>query len=163
MALFPRLGALVLALSLAGAALACTPNPDRLETPARNFYYVIEDGSTQTDYLKLKESERQSFLEKIGLWQQWLELSGEERDAATTGEVKVGFKEFAAHMAWGLPADVRMAEARGRTVAYQTFIRCTSGPKKGQYVRQNLDCDGTSSEVQIAVENGIVTEIKYLD
>ncbi|MCA9695998.1 MAG: hypothetical protein KC431_00640, partial [Myxococcales bacterium] len=60
-------------------------------------------------------------------------------------------------------ADVRMAEARGRSVAYQTFIRCTSGPKKGQYVRQNLECDGTSSEVQLAIENGIVTEIKYLD
>ena len=161
MALRAHLGAaLALALTL---AVGCTPSPDRLSSPARNFYYVIEDGSQQTEYLKLKESERQDFLEKLGLWQQWTELSPEERDAALSGDIKVGYKEFTAHMAWGLPADVRMAEARGRSVAYQTFIRCTSGPKKGQYVRQNLECDGTSSEVQLAIENGIVTEIKYLD
>lgn len=162
MALRTRLGAAALTLTLALAA-ACTPDPYRLETPARNFYFVIEDGQTQQKFLKLKESERQSFLEDVGLWQQWLELSNEEREAVEAGEVKVGFKEFAAHMAWGLPADVREAEGRGRTVYYQTFIRCTSGPNKGHYVRQNLDCDGTSSEVQLAVENGIVTEIKYLD
>lgn len=161
MALRAHLGAaLALALTL---VVGCTPSPDRLSSPARNFYYVIEDGAQQTEYLKLKEAERQDFLEKLGLWQQWTELSPEERDAALSGDIKVGYKEFTAHMAWGLPADVRMAEARGRSVAYQTFIRCTSGPKKGQYVRQNLDCDGTSSEVQLAVENGIVTEIKYLD
>ncbi|MCA9685934.1 MAG: hypothetical protein KC457_27425 [Myxococcales bacterium] len=161
MALRAHLGAaLALALTL---AVGCTPSPDRLSSPARNFYYVIEDGSQQTEYLKLKESERQDFLEKLGLWQQWTELSPEERDAALSGDIKVGYKEFTAHMAWGLPADVRMAEARGRSVAYQTFIRCTSGPKKGQHVRQNLECDGTSSEVQLAIENGIVTEIKYLD
>ena len=161
MALRAHLGAaLALALTL---AVGCTPSPDRLSSPARNFYYVIEDGSQQTEYLKLKEAERQDFLEKLGLWQQWTELSPEERDAALSGDIKVGYKEFTAHMAWGLPADVRMAEARGRSVAYQTFIRCTSGPKKGQYVRQNLECDGTSSEVQLAIENGIVTEIKYLD
>ncbi|NVB38094.1 hypothetical protein G6O69_09645 [Pseudenhygromyxa sp. WMMC2535] len=160
MARLPRLSAALLALTL---MTACAGNPDRLSSPDRNFYYVIDDDQTQAEYLKLKDSERQTYLEKLGLWQQWLELSGEERDAADTGEVKVGFKEFAAHMAWGLPADERVAEARGRSVSYQTFIRCTSGPKKGKYVRQNLDCDGTSSEVQLAVENGIVTEIKYLD
>ena len=31
------------------------------------------------------------------------------------------------------------------------------------YVRDNIDCDGTSSEVEIAVENGVITELKYLD
>ena len=79
------------------------------------------------------------------------------------GDVKVGFKEFAAHMAWGLPARVRDVEVRGRVVHYQTFIRCTSGPRIGDYVRNNIDCDGTSSEVEIAVENGVISELKYLD
>jgi hypothetical protein len=154
-------GALALSLSLLLGA--CTPNPDRLPTPARNFYYVIEDAEAQREYLQLEESERQSFLEKLGLWQKWLELSNEEREAVNAGEIKVGFKEFAAHMAWGLPANVREAEVSSRSVRYDTFIRCTSGPKIGDYVRNNLDCDGTSSEVEIAVENGIITELKYLD
>lgn len=157
-----RATSLALVLVLA-AASACTPNPDRLPTPSRNFYYVIEDEGRQLEYLKLEESERKSYLEKLGLWQRWTELSNEERESAETRTVEVGFKEFSAHMAWGLPADTRTAEARGREVLYETFIRCTSGPKESQYVRQNIDCDGTSSEVQIAIENGIITEIKYLD
>lgn len=157
-----RPGAVFLALSLVCAG-ACTPNPDRLPTPARNFYYVIEDDQQQLQYLETKSDQRQSYLETIGLWQQWTALSPEEQAAVDTGEVKVGFKAFAAHMAWGLPANVRKAEAGERTVEYETFIRCTSGPKKGQYVRNNLDCDGTSSEVQLAVEDELVTEIKYLD
>jgi hypothetical protein len=158
-----RFGAsLLLVLSLLSSG-ACTPNAERLPTPARNFYYVIEDEGRQLEYLKLHESERQGFLEKLGLWQLWTELSSEERQAVESRAVEVGFKEFAAHMAWGLPADVRVAEARGRSVRFETFIRCTSGPKVDQYVRQNIDCDGTSSEVQLAIENGIVTEIKRLD
>jgi hypothetical protein len=159
---FRTLGATALALSLSLLA-ACTPNPDRLSSPARNFYYVIEDDAKQLEYLKLQDSERQGFLEDLGLWQQWLELSNEERQAVETGEVKVGFKEFTAHMAWGLPARVRDMEARGRVVHYETFMRCTSGPKIGDYVRSNVDCDGTSSEIEIAVENGVITELKYLD
>jgi hypothetical protein len=155
------LGAVALTLCLALAA--CTPSPDRLPTPARNFYYVMEDPAQQLEYLELEESERQSFLEKLGLWQRWLELSNEEREAVETGDIEVGYKEFAAIMAWGLPASVRDAEARGRVVHYETFIRCTSGPRIGEYVRSNIDCDGTSSEVEIAVENGIITELKFLD
>lgn len=154
-------GALALFLSLSLGA--CTPNPDRLPTPARNFYFVIEDEAAQREYLQLEESERQGFLEKLGLWQKWLELSNEEREAVSAGDIKVGFKEFAAHMAWGLPASVRDVEVGTRAVRYDTFIRCTSGPKIGDYVRSNIDCDGTSSEVEIAVENGIITELKYLD
>ena len=89
----------------------------------------------------LKEiNARLDFLEKVGLWQKWLELSNEEREAVNAGDIKVGFKEFAAHMAWGLPASVRDVEVRGRVVHYQTFIRCTSGPKIGDYVRSNIDC-----------------------
>lgn len=158
-----RLGAALLLVGSLSTGAACTPNPERLPTPARNFYYVIDDEGQQLEYLKLHESERQTFLEKLGLWQLWTELSSEERQAVESRVVEVGFKEFAAHMAWGLPADVRVAEARGRSVRYETFIRCTSGPRANQYVRQNIDCDGTSSEVQLAIENGIVTEIKYLD
>lgn len=154
-------GAVMLTLSLALAA--CTQNPDRLPTPARNFYYVMEDPATQLEYLELEESERAGFLERVGLWQRWLELSNEEREAIETKDIQVGFKEFAAHMAWGLPASERDVESGGRVVHYQTFIRCTSGPKIGQYVRVNIDCDGTSSEVEIAVENGIITELKFLD
>lgn len=155
-------GAAALALSLCLLA-GCTPSPDRLDSPAKNFYYTIDDEGKRLDYLKLEESERQGFLEGLGLWQKWLELSSQERDAVSTGEIQVGFKEFAAHMAWGLPAAVRDAAAGERVVHYQTFIRCTSGPRIGDYVRSALDCDGTSSDVEIAVENGVVTEIKYLD
>jgi hypothetical protein len=159
--LLRSLGAVALTLSL--ALTACTPNPDRLPTPARNFYYVMEDPAQQSEYLELEESERQSFLEKLGLWQRWLELSSEEREAIETGDIKVGYKEFAALMAWGLPASVRDIEERGRVVHYETFIRCTSGPRIGEYVRSNVDCDGTSSEVELAIENGVITELKFLD
>lgn len=151
------------ALLLAILAFGCTPNPDKLATPAKNFYYVMEEASQQQAYLKLQDSERQGFLEGLGLWQRWLELSNEEREAVASGTVEVGYKVFAAHMTWGRPALVRQSEARGRNVEFQTFVRCTSGPRVGDYVRSNLDCDGTSSEIEIAVENGVITEIKYLD
>lgn len=150
-------------LTLSLALIACAPSPDRLPTPARNFYYVMEDSAQQGAFLDLHESERQSFLEKAGLWERWLELSNEEREAIETGDIKVGFKEFAALMAWGLPATVRDMESRGRVIHYETFIRCTSGPKTGKFVRQNLDCDGTSSEIEIAIEEGTITELKFLD
>jgi hypothetical protein len=156
-----RIGAIVLAVSIGTSA--CAGNPMNLPTPARNFYFVIEDEAQQSEYLKLKDSERQAFLEDLGLWQKWLELSNQEREAVELGEVQVGFKEFAAHMAWGLPASIQLAEAGEREVRYETFLRCTSGPRKGEYVRNNLDCDGTSSEIQLAIENSTVTEIKYRD
>jgi hypothetical protein len=152
---------LVLAAGLALAA--CAPNPSRLPNPDRSFYYVMEDPATQREFLELKESERKSLLERVGLWQRWLELSNQEREAVENKTIQVGFREFSAHMAWGLPASARQVESRGRVVEYQTFIRCTSGPKIGQYVRVNIDCDGTSSEVEIAVENGVITELKFLD
>jgi len=123
----------------------------------------MEDPAQQKEYLKLEDSERQGFLEKLGLWQRWIELSNQEREAVETGDIKVGYKEFAAWMAWGLPASVRDAVSRVRVVHYETFIRCTSGPRIGDYVRSNIDCDGTSSEVEIAIENGIITELKFLD
>lgn len=138
-------------------------NPDRLPHLDRQFYENLDDDKDKNAFLRVKESERQSFLESKGLWPRWTELSSEEREAVKLRSVEVGYKEFAAHMAWGPAADVREGESNGRVVFYETFIRCTSGPKAGEYVRQNVDCDGTSSEVQLAIENGVVTEIKYLD
>jgi hypothetical protein len=142
---------------------ACAYSPDRLPRLDRQFYYNLEDQKDQDAFLRLKEAERQAFLEKKGLWQQWTSLSVEEREAVKTQEVKVGSKAFAAHMAWGPPADVQGAHARGRSVEHETYIRCTSGPRAGDFVRNNLECDGTSSEIQLAIENNIVTELKYLD
>ena len=44
----------------------------------------------------------------------------------------------------------------GRPLQLHTFIRCSSGPKRGRYVRSNLDCDGTSSETQVSIRDGVV-------
>lgn len=142
---------------------ACAHNPERLPLVDRQFYYNLESDADREAFLRLKESERQAFLENKGLWQQWTALSAEEKKAVDSGDIEVGYQAFAAHMAWGPPADVKREEARDRVVNFETYIRCTSGPKVGRYVHQNVDCDGTSSEVQLAVENGVVTEIKYLD
>jgi hypothetical protein len=150
-------------LSALLGTFGCVHNPDRLPHLDRQFYENLPDDKQQQAFLRLKESERQAFLEQQGLWARWTELSSDERDAVKNRSVEVGYKEFAAHMAWGPAADVREGESNGRIVRYETFIRCTSGPRAGAYVRQNIDCDGTSSEVQLAIENGIVTEIKYLD
>jgi hypothetical protein len=145
------------------AGVGCAHNPDRLPHLDRQFYENLETDKQKQEFLRLKESERQGYLDQAGLWAQWTALSSEEREAVKTRSVEVGYKEFTAHMAWGPAADVREGESNGRVVRYETFIRCTSGPKAGGYVRQNIDCDGTSSEVQLAIENGLVTEIKYLD
>jgi hypothetical protein len=148
-------GAVLLALA------SCASNPERLPELDRRFYYALDDAKAQAEFLDVKTAERQAYLEKAGLWQQWSALSQGERDSVMQGEVKVGYHEFQAFMAWGPPADTRKQETTHRAVFFHVFIRCTSGPKTGRYVRNNLDCDGTSSETQIAVENDLVTEIKY--
>ena len=143
---------------------ACALTPKRLPELDRRFYYNLPTPSDQSAFLRLRKTEeRQAFLTDKGLWGQWLELSEKERDAATAGDVHIGFREFALTMAWGLPADTKLRQEPSRTVEFHTFIRCTSGPKIGQYVRNNLDCDGTSSETLVAVENAVVTEIKYVN
>ena len=53
---------------------------------------------------------------------------------------------------------MKVVKAGSRTVLYETFIRCPQ-TQDGRYVRQNMECDGTSSERRIAVEDGLVTEI----
>ena len=155
------LGAVGLGLLLASA---CATNPDHLPGLERSFYYNLDSEADQEAYLKLrKEDDRIDFLKQKGLWDKWKGLTEEERAAAKENRVEIGFHEFAVHMAWGPPADVRPVDAGDRHVDFQIFIKCTSGPKVGRYVRQNIDCDGTSSEVQVAVEKDRVTEIKFLD
>lgn len=147
---------------LAGSiGLGCAMTPGRLPDLDRRFYYNLPTPEDQAAFLKLEEAERQAFLEQKGLWAEWTKLSTEERKAVKTGEIKVGYRAFAALMAWGPPADTQEREAGERVVQFHVFIRCTSGPKVGQYVRNNLECDGTSSETHISVENDVISEIKY--
>lgn len=143
--------------------LACASNPDRLPSPDRQFYYALAAPEDRAKFMKLAETERQPFLEQKGLWAKWMELPPEEREAAKRGEVKPGYREFTAIMAWGIPADTQESKTPDRVVRFHTFIRCTSGPKIGRYVSSNVACDGTSTEIEIAVENGVITEIKYLN
>ncbi|MCB9704502.1 MAG: hypothetical protein H6711_21640 [Myxococcales bacterium] len=154
-AAIPRLlGAASLLLSI-----ACATTPERLPPLTRQFYYNLPTPEDQQAFLKLKESERQSFLEDKGLWAKWTALPAEERQAVQGGELRPGFHEFGAFMAWGPPADT---QNRGDARAH-TYIRCTSGPKAGRYVASNLECDGTSSEIEVSVVSGSITEIKYLN
>jgi hypothetical protein len=140
---------------------ACANNPERLPELDRRFYYNLGSEETQKEFLELRDEDRQSYLESKGLWKQWMALPEAERNAVGRGEVEVGFHEFAAFMAWGPPADTQTRDPDGKSVRVHTFIRCSSGPKAGRYVRSNLDCDGTSSEIQIAISEGVITEIEY--
>lgn len=144
----------------AGMLLGCATNPERLPELDRRFYYNLPQGD-QDAFLRLKSSERQGFLEDKGLWEQWEALPKAEREAAGRNQVELGFHEFAVFMAWGPPADTQDRDDNGRPLTRHTFIRCSSGPKRGRYVQSNLECDGTSSETQISIEDGIVTEIVY--
>jgi hypothetical protein len=140
---------------------ACRMNPERLPELDRRFYYNLDDAESQQEFLELREEDRQRYLESKGLWKQWLALPEAERAAVGKGEVEVGFHEFGAFMAWGPPADTQTRDPDGRSVRTHTFIRCSSGPKAGRYVRGNLDCDGTSSEIHVAISEGVITEIEY--
>lgn len=150
-------------LALVGVVAACTHNPERLPELDRRFYYNLDTPEDQKAFLRLKEAERQAFLDDRGLWKQWTALPTAERESAGQSDVRVGFHEFAVFMAWGPPADTQTRDREGRPAMIHTFIRCTSGPKRGRYVRSNLDCDGTSSETQVSIQNGIVAEIRYPD
>lgn len=145
------------------STLACAMTRERLPDLDRKFYDNLPSAADKEAFLRLQDTKRQPFLEQKGLWTRWSELSPQEREAVNRGEVKVGYKEFVAFMVWGPPADTQASKAEARSVRFHTFIRCTSGPRVGRYVANNLDCDGTSSEVEIAVENNLITEIKYLN
>lgn len=149
------------AIVLATTVVGCAHDPDRLPVLDRRFYDNLPTGADQQEFLRLKSSERQAYLEEKGLWSQWEALPEAERTAAGQGEVKLGFHEFALYMAWGPPADTQDRDANGRPLQLHTFIRCSSGPKRGRYVRSNLDCDGTSSETQVSIRDGVVVEITY--
>ncbi|MEM9453063.1 MAG: hypothetical protein AAGF11_02705 [Myxococcota bacterium] len=139
----------------------CATSPDRLPELDRRFYYNLPTGEDQQAFLQLKAGERQAFLERKGLWGKWQGLPLVEREAVSRGEIDLGFHEFAVFMAWGPPADTQDRDANGRPLQLHTFIRCSSGPKRGRYVRSNLDCDGTSSETQVSIDQGLVIEIVY--
>jgi hypothetical protein len=150
------------AVGLAAAVLVgCAHDPDRLPELDRRFYDNLPTGTDQQEFLRIKSAERQAYLEDKGLWAKWEALPEAERTAASHGEVELGFHEFALYMAWGPPADTQDRDANGRPLQLHTFIRCSSGPKRGRYVRSNLDCDGTSSETQVSIHEGVVTEITY--
>jgi hypothetical protein len=146
---------------ITGWLVGCAHDPDRLPELDRRFYDNLPTGADQEAFLRVKASERQTFLEDKGLWAKWEALPEAEREAASQGEVKPGFHEFAVYMAWGPPADTQDRDANGRPLQLHTFIRCSSGPKRGRYVRSNLDCDGTSSETQVSIHEGVVVEITY--
>ena len=141
--------------------LGCATSPDRLPELDRRFYYNLPTPEDQQEFLRVPEPERQSFLEDKGLWRKWMSLPEEQRAAAGRGEIQVGYYEFAVYMAWGPPADTQTRDVNDRPMLVHTFIRCSSGPKAGRYVRNNLDCDGTSTERQVTIRDGVVAEIIY--
>lgn len=143
---------------LLSPVFACANSPDKLPPPYKQFYYNLPTEEQQDSYLKLDDAQREPYLKQIGLWDKWTALPAEERKAAMQGEVKVGFHEFAAFMAWGPPAN-----SQGSNDRYHTYIRCSSGPKRGKYVLNNLDCDGTSSEIELTIKNDVIVEIKHLN
>jgi hypothetical protein len=140
---------------------ACATSPDRLPELDRRFYYNLPTPQDQQEFLRLAEPERQPFLEDKGLWRQWMALPQAEREAAANGEIALGHHEFAVYMAWGPPADTQTRDVNDRPILVHTFIQCSSGPKRGRYVRNNLDCDGTSTERQVSIRDGVVSEIQY--
>lgn len=148
-------------LALVLANVACAMNPERLPELDRRFYYNLDSAADQEDFLRLRDEDRQAFLERKGLWKKWTALPEAERMAVADGNVEIGFHEFATFMAWGPPADTQTRDPDGREVRQHTFIRCSSGPKAGRFVRENLDCDGTSSEIMVSIREGQVAEINY--
>ncbi|MBZ5710561.1 hypothetical protein [Nannocystis pusilla] len=149
--------------ALVCSALACASSPDRLRGLDRRFYQNLDNPEDKAAFLKTPPAQRQTFLKSKVVWDRWQALPETERAVATRGELKAGAHEFAAFMAWGPPADTQRESAGEREVAFHTFIRCTSGPKTGRYVQATSACDGTFNEIEVAVEGGIVTEIKLLN
>ena len=141
--------------------VGCAMTPERLPELDRRFYYNLPSPADQTEFLKLEESSRQGYLQQKGLWQRWVALPAGEREAAKGGIVELGFHEFAMFIAWGPPADTQGHDREGKPATIHTYIRCSSGPKRGQYVLNNLDCNGTSDETQVLVQNDLIVEIRY--
>ena len=146
---------------LVATAVGCAMTPERLPDLDRRFYYNLGSPQDQKQFLELAEADRQAYLESKGLWKDWVALPPAERDAAKAGKAELGFHEFTLFMAWGPPADTQNHNREGRPAIIHTYIRCSSGPKRGQYVLRNLDCNGTSDETQILIQADQVVEIRY--
>lgn len=137
--------------------------PNRLPPMQRRYYGLLDAKSEQRAFLDMKKAQRERYIEERGWPSAWKELTERERAGVLVNRVEPGFRSFATHMAWGLPADRRVVETRGRKLVVETFIRCTGGPKNRQFVRDNTECQGTSSELQVAFEDDRVTQVQYLD
>jgi len=154
--------ALGLALATALASSACVNSPSKLPQLDRQFYDNLSSAEQQ-QMLGVTKKRRASYLQTTELWAKWSTLDADAQDRVRRREVKPGDQEFAAHLAWGQPAEVHKVAEGDREVTFESFIRCTSGPKRGAFVRKNLECDGTAEKLQLALENSRVTEVKYLD
>jgi hypothetical protein len=152
---------LCLLATLLVIVVACAMTPERLPELDRRFYYNLPSREDQAAFLRVSEPQRQGFLEDKGLWQRWVALPPAERDSAKQGTVELGHHEFALFIAWGPPADTQSLDRGGRGARMHTYIRCSSGPKRGQFVLDNLQCDGTSDETQVVVQNDVIVEIRY--
>lgn len=154
---------IVRSVAFIACIVSCAASPERLSQLDRQFYYNLETLRDRRAFLVLEPAYRQSFLHDHGLWEKWLALSAEEQRSVREKNVKSGMNVFVAHMVWGAPADIRYREFYQRMLRLETFIRCTSGWKVGRFVRQNVDCNGTSAEQQISVTNERIIEIRYMD
>lgn len=146
-------------LFILSGVLACAAAADRLPALERKFHDNLPSDRERAEFVKSSDAQRMAMLERTGLWSRWAGLSEREREAAIRGEVAPGDREFVALMAWGLPADTQCADG-SREICFYTFIRCTSGPRAGRHVASVSACDGTSNEIRVAVEHGLVTQIK---
>ena len=158
-----RIFGVSLVFAIASSALACVTTPKRLSVHQRNYYFMLDSPAEQQSFLKLRKRDRESKLEADGYMEQWRQLTPAQQEAVSKKQVLEGFPIFAAHAAWGLPADSRQNKKAEKSFLRETYIQCTSGPRNGDYVRHNLECDGTSAELQLLIVDGIVTELTHLD
>lgn len=147
-------------LFILSGALACAASAERLPALERKFHDNLPSERERAEFVKASDARRKAMLEQNGLWARWAALTGREREAAIRGEVAPGDREFVALMAWGPPADTQCTGSGSREICFYTFIRCTSGPRAGRHVASVAACDGTSNEIRVAVEGGLVTQIK---
>jgi hypothetical protein len=151
---------IIIFLGLSGA---CSASPNRLPPLERHFYGVLKTPAEQSGFLKMNEETRKAYLVDRGYMREWERLTPPQREAVLRREVQVEMTQFGAHLAWGLPADSHEEGTPTTRAVIETYIRCTSGPKTDDYVRDNLECDGTSAEIQVRIVDGRVVAISHLD
>ena len=77
------------ALLLVGT-VACAMNPERLPELDRRFYYNLDSSTDQEEFLRLRDEERQAYLDRKGLWKKWIALPHDgvpRRRPATSGRL----------------------------------------------------------------------------